>query len=346
MMNDEFYMQRCINLAKKAIGYTYPNPLVGSVIVYNDRIIGEGFHKKAGEAHAEINAINSVKPEDVKFLPESTIYVSLEPCSHFGKTPPCALKLKEIGFKKVIIGAMDFNEQVNGKGKKILEDAGIEVTTGILKQEAEELNKRFFTFHQKKRPYIILKWAESADQFMDKDYQPTQISNSLCKQYVHQLRSEEQAILVGKNTALTDNPSLTVREITGENPIRVLIDFNLEVPESFNIFNKEAETLVFNQIKDGIQNNVHFIKIEKEKALNQILEKLHQHSIQSIIIEGGSFTLNQFIAANLWDEALILRNQNLTLKNGTKAPKFDFPVSEEFILRDNTVSIYNNQHPI
>lgn len=346
MMNDEFYMQRCIDLAKKAIGYTYPNPLVGSVIVHNGRIIGEGYHKKAGEPHAEINAINSVKPEDIPILQEATIYVSLEPCSHFGKTPPCALKLKEIGFKKVVIGAMDYNEQVNGKGKKILQDAGIEVISGILKSECETLNKRFFTFHQKKRPYIILKWAESEDHFMDQNFLPTQISNSLCKQYVHQLRSEEQAILVGKNTALTDNPSLTVREIFGKNPIRVLIDFNLEVPESFNIYNDEAETLVFNQIKDLTQNHIHFIKIEKEKALDQILEKLHQHNIQSIIIEGGSFTLSQFIEANLWDEAIIFRNENLILNNGTKAPRFDFPISEQFNLRDNSVSIYNNQNSI
>ncbi|MGV4412859.1 bifunctional diaminohydroxyphosphoribosylaminopyrimidine deaminase/5-amino-6-(5-phosphoribosylamino)uracil reductase RibD [Chryseobacterium sp. T1] len=343
-MTDQFYMQRCIDLANKAIGNTYPNPLVGSVIVYDNQIIGEGYHKKAGEPHAEINAINSVR--NPKLLKEATIYVSLEPCSHFGKTPPCALKLKEIGFKKVVIGAMDYNEQVNGKGKKILEDASIEVVTGVLKEECEDLNKRFFTFHQKKRPYIILKWAQSGDGFMDKDYRPTQISNSLSKQYVHKMRSEEQAILVGKNTAINDNPSLTVREIVGNNPIRVLIDFNLDVSREFNIYNDEATTLVFNQIKEEKLDHIHFIKIEKENALNQIIKHLHTFSIQSIIIEGGSFTLKQFIEHNLWDEAYIFQNNNLKLENGTKAPKFNFEAIEELKLRDNSVSIYKNQNSI
>lgn len=343
-MTDQFYMQRCIDLANKAIGNTYPNPLVGSVIVYDNQIIGEGYHKKAGEPHAEINAINSVR--NPKLLKEATIYVSLEPCSHFGKTPPCALKLKEIGFKKVVIGAMDYNEQVNGKGKKILEDASIEVVTGILKEDCEDLNKRFFTFHQKKRPYIILKWAQSGDGFMDKDYRPTQISNSLSKQYVHKMRSEEQAILVGKNTAINDNPSLTVREIVGNNPIRVLIDFNLDVSREFNIYNDEATTLVFNQIKDEKLDHIHFIKIEKENALDQIIKHLHTFSIQSIIIEGGSFTLKQFIEHNLWDEAYIFQNNNLKLENGTKAPKFNFEAIEELKLQDNSVSIYKNQNSI
>jgi diaminohydroxyphosphoribosylaminopyrimidine deaminase/5-amino-6-(5-phosphoribosylamino)uracil reductase len=208
-MNHEFYINRCIELAKKALGNTYPNPLVGSVIVYNNKIIGEGFHQKAGEPHAEINAINSVK--DVTLLKESTIYVSLEPCSHFGKTPPCANKIVETGFKKVVIGTLDSNEKVNGKGKKILEDAGIEVVSGVLEKECQDLNKRFFTYHQKQRPFVILKWAQSQDGFLDKDFKPTQIGNPLTKQFVHQLRSQEHAILVGTNTAITDNPSLTSR---------------------------------------------------------------------------------------------------------------------------------------
>ena len=220
-MTDEFYLRRCIELAKKAAGDTYPNPLVGSVIVHNGKIIGEGYHEKAGEPHAEINAINSVKDSSV--LPESTIYVSLEPCSHFGKTPPCALKLKEIGFKTVVIGTLDSHEKVNGKGKQILEDAGIKVVSGVLEKECRDLNKRFFTFHQKKRPYIILKWAQSADGFMDKNFQPYPISNDIVNQYTHQLRAEEHAILVGTQTALRDNPSLTVRNVSGKNPIRILI---------------------------------------------------------------------------------------------------------------------------
>ena len=215
-MTDEIYMKRCIELARKALGNTYPNPLVGSIIVHNSLIIGEGFHQKSGENHAEINAINSVEKKDL--LKESTIYVSLEPCSHFGKTPPCANKIIETGFKKVVIGTLDSHEKVNGKGKKLIEEAGIEVVSGVLEKECQELNKRFFTFHRKKRPFIILKWAESGDGFLDQDFKPTQIGNSLTKQFVHQLRSKEHAILVGTNTALTDNPALTTREITGRNP--------------------------------------------------------------------------------------------------------------------------------
>lgn len=342
-MNDEFYIKRCIALAQKALGNTYPNPLVGSVIVHNNRIIGEGFHKKAGEPHAEINAINSVKDEDKHLIPESTIYVSLEPCAHYGKTPPCALKIVELGFKKVVIGAMDSHDKVNGKGKKIITDAGIEAVSGILGDECRELNKRFFTFHEKKRPFIILKWAQSADGFMDKDFKPTQISNSISKQFVHQMRSEEHAILVGKNTALHDNPSLTVREIEGRNPIRILVDFNLDVPETFNIYNDETETIIFNSIKESKDKHLKFIKIEKENSLNQILEKLYELQIQSVIIEGGRFTLQQFIDQNLWDEAMVFKNPNLNLKNGTKAPNFNFNPEKSENLRDNQVLFFKNQ---
>ncbi len=338
---DNFYIRRCIELAEKALGRTYPNPLVGSVIVHNGRIIGEGFHQKAGEPHAEINAINSIKEEERYLIPESTIYVSLEPCAHFGKTPPCALKIVELGFKKVVIGAMDSHDKVNGKGKKIITDAGIEVVSGILEDECRALNKRFFTYHERKRPYIILKWAESADGLMDKDFKPTQISNSLSKQYVHQMRSEEHAILIGKNTALHDNPSLTVREVEGRNPIRILIDFNLEVPDDFNIFNNEAETIIVSSVKDGQRNNLTYIKIEKEDSLRPILDKLYELQIQSVIIEGGRFTLQQFIDQNLWDEALIFRNPNLFLENGTKAPSFDFKFQKIEKLRETFCYFYH-----
>lgn len=341
-MIDKQYIKRCTELAKKALGKTYPNPLVGSVIVYNNRIIGEGFHKKAGEAHAEINAINSIKDEDLHLIPESTIYVSLEPCAHFGKTPPCAMKIVELGFKKVVIGAMDSHDKVNGKGKKIITDAGIEAVAGILEKDCRELNKRFFTYHEKKRPFIILKWAQSADGFMDKNFRPYQISNSLSKQFVHQLRSEEHAILVGKNTALHDNPSLTVRETVGRNPIRILIDHKLEVPENFNIYNEEAETIILNSIKNSVEKNIRFIKIEKENSLITILEKLYELQIQSVIIEGGRFTLQQFIDQNLWDEAIILKNPNLILENGTQAPDFKFNPQKTENLRDTEVLFFSN----
>ena len=337
-MTDKTFIKRCIELAKKAEGKTYPNPLVGSIIVHNGKIIGEGYHEKEGENHAEINAINSV--ENIHLLKDSTIYVTLEPCSHFGKTPPCANKIVEIGFKKVVIGTLDSHEKVNGKGKELLENAGIEVVSGVLEEDCKDLNKRFFTFHQKKRPFIILKWAESADGFLDKDFKPTQIGNPLTKQFVHTLRSEEHAILVGTNTALTDNPSLTTREISGRNPVRILIDFDLKVPQNFKIYNEETETLVFNSLKDSQDKHIKFIKIEKKNFLQNLMEKLYENNIQSVIIEGGSFTLKQFIEANLWDEAIVIKNENLILENGTKAPEFDIEAYKTENFRDNILLFF------
>jgi diaminohydroxyphosphoribosylaminopyrimidine deaminase/5-amino-6-(5-phosphoribosylamino)uracil reductase len=339
-MQDELYIKRCIELAQKALGRTYPNPLVGSVIVHKGEIIGEGYHHKAGEPHAEINAINSVVNKDL--ISESTIYVSLEPCAHYGKTPPCALKIKELGFKKVVIGAMDSHDKVNGKGKKIIQDAGIEVVSGILEEECIELNKRFFTYHEKKRPYIILKWAASADGFLDKDFKPTAISNSLVNQFVHQLRDDEHAILVGTQTALSDNPSLTVRNVEGINPVRILIDIDLKVPTDFKIFNNESKTLVFNSIKEETKDNIHWIKIEKENFLSDLMNALYKEQIQSVIIEGGRFTLQQFIDAGLWDEAIVIKNENLKLENGTKAPVLNSKPIKIQTIRDNTLSFYSS----
>lgn len=339
-MNHEIYMQRCLDLARKALGKTYPNPLVGCVIVHNDVIIGEGFHEKSGQAHAEINAINNVK--NSKLLKESTIYVSLEPCAHFGKTPPCADKIVEIGFKKVVIGTLDSHEKVNGKGKQIIENAGIEVVSGVLEKKCQELNKRFFTFHQNRRPFIILKWAESGDGFLDQDFKPTQIGNPLTKQFVHQLRSQEHAILVGTQTALTDNPSLTTREIVGRNPIRILIDFDLKIPVNYNLYNDEAETIIFNSKKETIEGNITFVKIEKDNFLKKLMAKLFEKQIQSVIVEGGSFTLQQFIDQNIWDEAIIIRNDKLHLMNGTKAPKLNFEKFGTEQFRDNTIDFYQN----
>lgn len=341
-MQEEFYIRRCIELAQKAIGNTYPNPLVGSVIVHDDKIIGEGYHHKAGESHAEINAINSV--EDKSLISESTIYVSLEPCAHFGKTPPCALKIVELGFKKVIIGAMDSHDKVNGKGKKIIQDAGIEVVSGVLEKECIELNKRFFTYHERRRPFIILKWAESGDLFMDKDFKPTQISNALTKQFVHQLRSNEHSILIGTMTALRDNPSLTTREIVGRNPIRILIDIDLKVPKDFNVYSNEAETLVFNSVKEGEEGNIKFIKTSRENFIKNMLKTLHELQIQSIIVEGGSLVLQQFIDAGLWDETIIIKNKNLVLENGTKAPRFNKTPIDTRDFRDNVIEFYKNSH--
>jgi diaminohydroxyphosphoribosylaminopyrimidine deaminase/5-amino-6-(5-phosphoribosylamino)uracil reductase len=340
-MQDEFYIKRCVELANKALGKTYPNPLVGSVIIHNDKIIGEGYHHKAGENHAEINAIDSV--QDKSLIPESTIYVSLEPCAHYGKTPPCALKIKELGFKKVVIGAMDSHDKVNGKGKKIIQEAGIEVVSGILEKECIELNKRFFTFHEKKRPYIILKWAQSGDGFMDKNFTPVSISNSLVNQFVHQLRADEHAILVGTQTALNDNPALTVRNVEGQNPVRILIDFELKVPQDFNIYNQEARTIVINSVKDEEKENIRFIKINKENFLNELMNALYKEQIQSVIIEGGRFTLQQFIDEKLWDKAIVIKNENLKLEKGTKSPFFEALPHKKEKLRDNLILFYNNR---
>ncbi len=332
----ELYINRCITLAKKGLGNTYPNPMVGSVIVHDGKIIGEGYHQKAGEPHAEINAINSVK--DKSLLKESTIYVSLEPCAHFGKTPPCALKLKEIGFKKVVIGTSDSHQKVNGKGVQILKSHGhIEVVQGVLSEECRKLNKRFFTFHEKKRPFIILKWAESKDGFLDQNFQPTKISNTLASQWVHQMRANEHAILVGTNTVLNDNPNLTTRLFSGNNPIRVVIDLDLKIPQNFNIYNQEAKTLVFNTLKSQQKENIEFIKIESENFLSQLMEQLYNRNIQSIIIEGGSYTLQQFIDADLWDEMLVIKNPYLELKNGTKSPKYHTKPKAIRYFRDNMV---------
>lgn len=341
MNNDELYIKRCIELAQKALGKTYPNPLVGSVIVHNGEIIGEGYHHKAGENHAEINAINSVKNKAL--IPESTIYVSLEPCAHYGKTPPCALKIKELGFKKVVIGAMDSHDKVNGKGKKIIQDAGIEVVSGILEKECIALNKRFFTYHEKKRPYIILKWAESGDGFLDKDFKPTAISNTLVNQLVHQLRADEHAILVGTQTAINDNPGLTVRNTEGINPVRILIDFDLKVPQHFKIYNNESKTLVINSSKEGVEDTIQFIRLKKENILPELMEALYKEQIQSVIIEGGRFTLQQFIDAGLWDEAIVIKNENMRLENGTKAPDFKHTAIKTETYRDNVVSYFKSK---
>lgn len=342
-MKDEIYIKRCLELAEKAKGNTYPNPMVGCVIVYQNKIIGEGYHHKAGEAHAEINAINSVKNPEL--LPYSTLYVSLEPCSHYGKTPPCANKIVEIGCRKVVIGTLDPNEKVNGKGKKILEDAGIEVISGVLEKECVGLNKRFFTFHQKKRPYIFLKWATSQDGYLDKNSQPYSIGNAPSQQWVHQLRSEEQAILVGSQTVLNDNPSLTTRLVSGKNPMRIIIDPNLKIPTTYNIFNQEAETLIFNTLTEKTIGHIHYLKIEKENFLKNLVEQLYQNKIQSVLVEGGSYTHQQFLDANLWDEIYTITNPNLLLKNGTKAPKINFPSDNTINLRDNILAHFKNPNP-
>jgi diaminohydroxyphosphoribosylaminopyrimidine deaminase/5-amino-6-(5-phosphoribosylamino)uracil reductase len=321
----EKYIRRCIALAKNGFGTTYPNPMVGSVIVYNDQIIGEGWHKKAGEPHAEVNAIASVK--DKSLLKKATLYVSLEPCSHFGKTPPCCDLIIANQIPNVVVGTVDTNEKVAGNGIKKLIAAGANVTVGVLEKECHELNKRFFTFHEKKRPYIILKWAESQDGFLapkkelDQERQPIWITNQYSRQLVHKWRSEEQAILVGTQTVMEDNPKLDVRDWSGNNPARVVLDRNNQIHKESHILNDSTKTIVFtgSEISTTKKNTTFEILDFNQNIVPQILSVLHYHQIQSIIIEGGTKTLQFFIDLNLWDEARIFIG-NTFFEKGVKAP--------------------------
>ena len=312
-------------MAKNGLGTTYPNPIVGSVVVYNNKIIGEGWHKKAGEPHAEVLAIKSVK--DKSLLKSATIYVSLEPCSHVGKTPPCANLIVESGIKNVVIGVIDANDKVSGRGVEHLKNNNCNVIVGVLEKECLELNKRFFTFHTKKRPYIILKWAETKDGFIDKlrgsnaENSPNWISSKFSQQLVHKLRSEEQAILVGTNTAINDNPKLNVRSFLGNNPTRIVLDKTLKIPSSYHLFDESVNTIFLTEKKVKQHNKVQFEVIDFSASIpKQVCEMLYKHNLQSVIIEGGAQTLQSFIDENLLDEAYVFIGDVL-FKEGLKAPK-------------------------
>ena len=340
-------MQRCIQLAKNGLGTTYPNPMVGSVIVHDGKIIGEGWHYKAGNPHAEVNAIQSVK--DPSLLKESAIYVSLEPCSHFGKTPPCADLIIQKGIRNVVIGTTDPNPKVAGSGIKKLEAAGCEVKSGVLEAECLQLNKRFFTFHTQQRPYIILKWAQSADGFiapLEKDEKkPVWITNKHSRQLVHKMRSNEQAILVGTKTVIDDNPSLTTRTWSGKSPVRIVIDKELKIPRSASVFNLDAPTIVLHQSIGESKSHVQFEKINFSKNLPQeICSVLHEHKLQSVIIEGGSKTIQTFIDAFIWDEAWVFHG-SMHMEEGIKAPILTSGiVLEEKNLQGDSLTIYQNPH--
>ena len=315
-------MLRCLTLAKMGLGSVAPNPLVGAVIVHKGKIIGEGFHEKYGESHAEVNAINSVV--DKSLLKESTIYVALEPCSHFGKTPPCANLIIDHQFKKVVIACRDPFSEVNGKGIELLKDAKIEVVEGILEKEAIELNRRFFTVQNKKRPYVILKWAETSDGFIDRKRLENEtginwITSPETRQLVHKWRSEEMAVLVGKNTIYIDNSLLTVREWKGGNPVRIVIDPNLELPLDKSIFDSSSNTLILNTSKNEVSNNLKFIKLT-DFSSESMLNCLYNEGIQSVMIEGGASTLQSFIDSNCWDEARVLSSK-VNFIEGMIAPK-------------------------
>ncbi|QTY26524.1 bifunctional diaminohydroxyphosphoribosylaminopyrimidine deaminase/5-amino-6-(5-phosphoribosylamino)uracil reductase RibD [Flavobacterium sp. CS20] len=323
----EKYMKRCLDLAKNGLGQTYPNPMVGRVIVHKDKIIAEGWHQRAGQAHAEVNAINQIK--DQSLIKHATLYVSLEPCSHYGKTPPCADLIIDKGFKKIVIGSIDPFAKVKGKGIQKLMAKGCEVVLGVLEDECLDLNKRFIMFHTHKRPYIILKWVESQDGFLspfefcrDQNQAPVWLTNTYSKQRVHQWRSQEQAILVGTHTALMDNPALTTRLWKGQNPLRIVIDKNLKIPKTSKIFSNEAQTLVFTSRQESDFKTTTFCQIDfKQPILPQLLNELHKRNIQSLLVEGGRVTLQEFINADLWDEARVFKSPK-QLKLGTKSPIF------------------------
>jgi len=332
-------MSRCLQLAKLGKGNVAPNPMVGTVLVYEDKIIGEGYHQQYGKAHAEVNCINSVSEANQHLIPLSTIYVSLEPCAHFGKTPPCANLIIQHKIKKVVIGCRDPFEQVDGKGIEKLENAGIAVVTGILEDECKELNKRFFTFHTKHRPYIILKWAQTADKkIAHTTAERLLITNEYTNRLVHQWRAEEAAILVGTNTALLDNPSLNNRLWHGNDPVRLVIDLQLKLPSSLNIFKGTQRTIMFNTVKQEERGNTLFYRLSADaELLDQLLDACYQLNIQSVLVEGGAKLLQTFIDAQQWDEARIITNKELIIHEGLAAPQLaaGSVVKEENIFSDN-----------
>ncbi len=335
MTKDEEYMGRCLQLAKAGAGNVAPNPMVGAVLVCDNKIIGEGYHQKYGQAHAEVNCINNVSEENKNLISKSILYVSLEPCSHFGKTPPCADLIIQNKIPKVVIGCKDVFKEVAGRGIQKLKDTGIEVIVGVLENECVNINNRFFTFHEKFRPYIILKWAQSINgKIGTSGNERILISNNYSNRLVHKWRSEEAAILIGTNTALKDDPLLTTRLWQGKNPVRIIIDKELLLPLSLKIFNDEVKTIIYNLIKNSTEENLVHIQLEKEKFIDQIIHSLFEMNIQSVLIEGGAKTLQLFIDKDLWDEARVITNEELIIENGIDAPEmkdFIFEKQERYL---------------
>ena len=321
MTKDSFYMQRALDLAALGRGNVSPNPMVGCVIVHNDQIIGEGWHQRYGDWHAEVNAVNSVKPEFVSLLHESTVYVTLEPCAHFGKTPPCADLLVELKVKRVVICNEDPNPLVAGKGTQKLRDAGIEITTAVLKEEGRRLNARFFTYFEEKRPFVILKWAETADGFIaDENKQPLTISCRQSRTISHQWRTEEDAILVGTNTALNDNPQLNARLWAGHSPIRIVLDRTLRLPRELHLFDNTQKTICYNAFSNETEGETTFVQINfDENFLKHLLQDLYDRKIQSVLVEGGSQLLQAFLNEGLFDEIRVFKSPN-PIGKGTAAP--------------------------
>ncbi|MEX2568367.1 MAG: bifunctional diaminohydroxyphosphoribosylaminopyrimidine deaminase/5-amino-6-(5-phosphoribosylamino)uracil reductase RibD [Cyclobacteriaceae bacterium] len=335
---DQNFMLRAIELAELGKGYTSPNPLVGCVIVHENRIIGEGYHKKYGGPHAEPNALQEVVNKDLLAL--STLYVTLEPCSHFGKTPPCADLIAHHQLKRVVIGAKDANPLVGGKGIQKLQEAGIKVETGLLEKEIRFQNRRFFTFMEKRRPYIILKWAQTKDGWMARsNFDSKWISNPLSRQYVHRWRAEEDAIMVGTTTAKMDNPRLNVRDWTGRDPIRVFIDNQMTLDPTLHLFDGSQPAICFNHIKSETRNNLEWVKLDEGESVEKLVGELYDRNIQSLIVEGGSQLLKSFLKEDLWDEARVFTG-NAFFGQGIPAPIMTVPAARQYDILDDVLNYY------
>lgn len=338
MDSHQKFMLRALELAELGRGATSPNPMVGCVIVHEGKVIGEGYHEIYGGPHAEPNAIQSVQNKNL--LPESTVYVTLEPCSHWGKTPPCANLLVEKQVKKVVVGALDSNPLVGGKGIQILRDAGIEVVTGILSDKIRNQNRRFFTYIEKKRPYILLKWAQTEDGFIAREnYDSKWISSQYSRQLVHKWRSEEDAIMVGTLTAQYDNPKLNVRDWEGKNPVRVVIDRKLLLNPDLYLFDQSQATLCYNQIQEKTEGSLQHVKMEDGFDVEAVLSDLYHKKIQSILVEGGAQLLKKFIEKELWDEARVFTG-NIAFGKGITAPKLTGVLQEEINIMGDKLQVF------
>lgn len=351
MLTDEKYMQRCLQLASCGKGSVAPNPMVGAVVVYNDIIIGEGYHRQYGKAHAEVNAINSVS--DKSLLKDSTIYVSLEPCSHYGKTPPCSQLIIDMEIPRVVVATLDPYHKVSGRGIKMLREAGVEVVVGVLEKEARLQNKEFFVSQTQSRPYIYLKWAQTSDGFIDKKriagepIEPTPISNSFTKTLVHKLRSEVSAIMIATNTAVNDNPSLTTRLWFGKNPQRIILDRARRIPTNYHLFDNSVDTIIFTEKidKESINSRTSFVEVKfDEYLIPSVLKELNKRKINSLLVEGGATLLQSFIDAGAWDEAYI-EVANKRFMEGTKAPRIEGEVVDDRkIIDSQALHLTNSQN--
>ena len=335
------YMRRCLELAGRGLGRTRQNPLVGSVIVYNNRIIGEGYHREFGGPHAEVNAIKSVR--DKALLKKSTLYVNLEPCVHYGKTPPCSLLIRQSGIPKVVVGSIDPHDKVGGKGIQSLKEAGVEVITEVLSDECDHLNRRFFTWIRERRPYVVLKWAQSRDAYLDRIRRPEEpqgpnwITNETARMLVHKWRTEETGIMAGVRTVLNDNPKLNVRNWIGENPVRIIVDMKDRINEKYSVKDGSLPTLIFST-RDGKVGNTEYISADRSIRLADILHILAEKGMVSLMVEGGALLLNSFIREELWDEARVFTGDVLFWE-GVKAPEIHGKRSEKLIFAKSELSI-------